>query len=147
MLLDRCHGRLYIAAHVHPIDIYKGPAIQPGVLALDRWRAVLHIDIGHIGERNALAAGRNDGQQRQLFWRVSIVLRVAQIDRITLQPLNGLRHIHSPNGRGYYLLHISNIEAIARRLCTLNIHLDVTPTGHPFGIHRGCAGYILEDLL
>ena len=98
-----------------------------------------------------MCAGRgHHWQVAQFFQRVAHILRVADIDRISLQPFHGLRHLHAAQREAHHFLHIGDVEREARRRQTVDIDDHVTARGDALGIHRSRAGHVLNhrfDLL
>ena len=143
---DCCLRLLDITTDIHAFDVHKGPAIRASILTLDGWRAVFHRHIRHIAEGNSLAADGHDRQQRQLFRRVAIILRIAQIHRIPFQSFNGLGDVHATNRRGDHLLYIGNVQTIAGSLLPANVDRDIAPPRHPLGIDRCSPGHLRQHL-
>ena len=117
----------YIGTQIHAVDVDESPAVQARVFTLDTGRAVFDVDMRHISQGDTLPRRGHDRQQRQLLRRVAVFLRIAHIDRVALQPLDGLGDVHPAHSTGHDLLDIGNIEAVTRRITSLNIHLNVAP--------------------
>jgi hypothetical protein len=81
-----------VRAEIASADVDIDPAVEPGVLALDDGWAVDDL---------------------QLLHGVAHALRVAQVDRVTLQAFHGLGDIHAAYGGPHDVLHIGDVEAEA----------------------------------
>ena len=134
---DPLASAFHVAAHVHPLDIHEGPAVDPGVLALDPRGAVHDRHVRHVSQGDTLPRGGDDRQQSQLLRGVAVGLGIADIDRVALQPLHRLGDIHSPHSGGHHLLHVGNIQAEASGALALDIHPDIAAAGNAFGVDRG----------
>ena len=141
------HRALHVqhrAAQVAAADVDVHKAGQARVFAAQHRRPVADAQLGHVAQHQALAARRDDGQRAQAGHRIAQLARVAQVDRETLQALDRLADVHAAHGAGHHLLHVGDVQAVARRGVAADVHVDVAPAGQALGQGAGHAGHRLH---
>ena len=54
-------------------------------------------------------------------------LWVTQIDRIALQPFDGLRDVHAADGGAHDVLYIVDVQSVARGALAIDVDIDIAP--------------------
>ncbi len=130
--LGLCHKRADVAAANIDVD----PAVEARVFTAQHGRLVADMDPGHVRQRDARTARGDQRQQLEARHRIAIALGIAQVDGVTLAPLDGLTHLHAAHRGGEHRLHVSDIEAVTGRFQPVDVHLHIAATGHPLGVDR-----------
>ena len=131
---------------VAALNVHVSDAGQPGVLALQHRRSVGNLDRGDLAQRHHGAGRRDDGQRLQLLQRVAYHLRIAQVDRIALQPFHGLGDVHPADGNVDDLLHVADAQSQPSSGQAVDGNVHIAAAGHPFGINRSSARNGADDL-
>ena len=71
--------------------------------------------VGDVGQPDLRAALGHDRQLAQPLDRIAVLARIAHVDREALQALDGLADVVAADRRRDDLLHVGDVEAVARR--------------------------------
>ncbi len=129
-------GLIDEGADIATANVDVDPTVEARVFTAQHGRLVADVDPGHVRQRDACATWSDHRQQLEAGHRVAIALGIAQVDGVTLAPLDGLAHLHAAHRGGEYRLHVGDVEAVAGRFQPVDVHLDVAATRHPLGVDR-----------
>src|SRR5262245_46868694 len=99
------------------------------------------FDGGELGQRNLCAVRSRYQYPAQRFWIGAIFGRVANTNRKSASPLDGHREVGFTNRVFNDLLGISDADTVASSSGSIDLDVQVLPTGDLLGIHVARARY------
>src|SRR5208337_1088472 len=134
-----------VTAHVNVPDVHIDPGGTPGVFTADHIGALVDLDVRHLvhGHLYAALGGDEDAAQgREVF---PVILEIAQVDGVALQPLHRLGDILPSQGGGDDVLDVPHGEAVAGRFPAVNGEIEIITAGDPFRKGAGGLRQALEN--
>ena len=117
-----------------PIDV--DPCRRAAVLAPEHRRAGDDADAGDGAECDLLAGGGQDGKIDEVVQAATQLAGIANADRVACEPLDRLPDRRATDRAGHDLLHIGDVEAVARSSGAIDHDVDIAPAGQPLGERR-----------
>ena len=113
------------------IDI--DPGCRPAIFAAQHRRALRDADVGNRAEGDLLKAGGEHWQVADGIDAAAQLARVTHADRVARQPLHRLADGFAADGARHDCLHVGDVHAIACGGGAVDLHIDITAAGEPFG--------------
>ncbi len=124
---------LDVRAEVAIADVYIDPTVRARVFAANHGRAVRDGNVRNDAQRHGLALAGDHRQLPELFHGVAQLAWIADVDRKALQALDRLRHVFSADGVRDHVLHVLDVESVARCGQPIDLRLDVPPSRDALG--------------
>ncbi len=136
LLGQRLFGVRNISANVGRSNVNVDPGIGPPIFALDDRRTALITNFRHQRQWNLDAGRCRDQYPFECFHIIPELTRVTQVDRVALQPFDGLGDVHAADGSLNDVLYRAHGKAVTGSVCTVDVKIEIVTTHRPVTIGR-----------